>query len=943
MNTARFSPRQLIALFRNNVNARLIVIVLALTLIPVLIIGIIATNTLRGSLLNSQRETLGIEQRLAAEKIEEVLRERVDLFEVLAKNDAILRYLAAPPSPERDALGKVAEGQLRTVVTQNGEFESVGLLDASGKLVVEALSLKGGNANLNSDQTTRDYYQQVKATGKTYISPIQLSAANKAPALFFATPVNDPASGKPLGMLRVRLDNSTIQRIIGATNTAMGSGAGANAVSILVVDQTGLIIEDSSGQAKVTVDKDANLFYRSVGTLTKDQEDALKKSRRFGTDKVQIAPLNTSPEFTAAFQRNAEVQAFRYTLDGTGYYAAVSPLARTGWRVIALTPESVLSATVNRQTQTLILIGLIVGLIGALLAFVLARQIIRPVDRMTAVARRIADGDYTGRMPAVGEDQFANLGRTVNTMIEQISSTGQQQEAQNAAMQTQIVRLLEEVSSVAEGDLTVEAEVSGGALGAVADSFNYMIAELRQIVGRVNGATQQVGRSTDEILATTDVLNRAAQQQAARIADTSTAVEEMAVSIQQVSENAAVSARVAREARATAADGAGAVAATVAGMGRIRDRVQETARTIEQLGASSQEIGAIVSLIREVADQTELLALNAAIEAALVGEQGRGFAVVAEEVRRLAERVTVASAQIDTLVQGVQGEAIAAMAAMAEGTREVVAGAELADEAGRALARLDATAIQLADLIESISAAADQQARASVGIARSMTEVSSLTTDTTAGTQQAAASVAALATLADDLRESVAAFRLGDERVPVAQTSTHHNNRQAQANGTGYATATQRIDRYLSLERSAPIAIAAAPSAARQESHSVATLEEVSLYQRLGGMESIEAVVEDFYRRVLADDTLTLMFAGIDLAQLRKHQAVFLSHALGGPNRYTGKRMEHAHEGLNITPTQFGAVAGHLSSALASFDVPQPLIDEVIGHVAKLQGSIVGR
>jgi twitching motility protein PilJ len=198
-------------------------------------------------------------------------------------------------------------------------------------------------------------------------------------------------------------------------------------------------------------------------------------------------------------------------------------------------------------------------------------------------------------------------------------------------------------------------------------------------------------------------------------------------------------------------------------MERIRTQVQETAGKIEQLGASSQEIGSIVSLIREVADQTELLALNAAIEAALAGEQGKGFAVVAEEVRRLAERTAVASAQIDTLVKGVQAETREAIAAMAEGTQEVVAGAQVADEAGRALARIDATSVQLAELIEAISLAAEQQARASSGIARAMGEISGITTGTTAGTQQAAASVAALAALADDLRASVATFRLGTE------------------------------------------------------------------------------------------------------------------------------------------------------------------------------------
>ena len=335
---------------------------------------------------------------------------------------------------------------------------------------------------------------------------------------------------------------------------------------------------------------------------------------------------------------------------------------------------ALLSAVTTSLVRSNLAVGLLVTLIALVFGVLLARQVTQPLAALQEAAQRIGAGDYEVRVPVSGDDEIGQVSRTINQMVEQVAATTQQQAEQSASLQRQIVKLLDEVSSVAAGDLTAQAEVSADALGAVADSFNYMIAELRQIIGRVNAATQQVGASTDEILTTTDVLSQSAEQQAARIADTSTAVEEMAVSIQQVSENAAISAQVAREARASAEAGAQAVAATAAGMGRIRTQVQETARKIEQLGASSQEIGAIVALIQEVADQTELLALNAAIEAAMAGEHGKGFAVVAEEVRRLAERTTVASNQIDALVQGIQDETAETIAAMQEGTTESSSG-----------------------------------------------------------------------------------------------------------------------------------------------------------------------------------------------------------------------------------------------------------------------------
>ncbi len=521
-------------------------------------------------------------------------------------------------------------------------------------------------------------------------------------------------------------------------------------------------------QTKNLVGSDATMFQIKDGEF-------VRIATTFRTSNGERATDTTLQGAAATALKAEKNYTGRSILFGQEYIGAYTLVRDTADRPVgalfAGQQTTFIAQQETRTTAIITLTSLIILILSlALLFFLLARLVTRPLKGLEEAAERISAGDYAVRAPVTSDDELGQVAVTVNTMVDQIVANTRAQEAQNAALQTQIVKLLGEISSVAEGDLTVEAEVSADALGAVADSFNYMIVELRQIVGRVNTATQQVGRSTDEILATTDVLNGSAKQQASRIADTSVAVEEMAVSIGQVSENAARSARVARVARRTAAAGAVAVSATVAGMGRIEAQVRATGRQIEQLGASSQEIGAIVSLIREVADQTELLALNAAIEAALAGEHGRGFAVVAEEVRRLAERVTVAAAQIDTLVKGIQAETREAIVAMNEGQREVVDGARLADAAGQSLGEVDQIVGQLAELIEAISLAADQQARASAGIARAMTEISGITTGTTAGTRQAAAAVAALATLADDLRQGVAAFRLDDmERiVPVA-------------------------------------------------------------------------------------------------------------------------------------------------------------------------------
>jgi twitching motility protein PilJ len=234
----------------------------------------------------------------------------------------------------------------------------------------------------------------------------------------------------------------------------------------------------------------------------------------------------------------------------------------------------------------------------------------------------------------------------------------------------------------------------------------------------------------------------------------------MAVSIQQVSENAALSATVGEQATANARQGAQVVQDTIGGMGRIREQVQETAKRIKRLGESSQEIGEIVQLIDDIADRTSILALNASIQAAMAGEAGRGFAVVAEEVERLAERSTQATKQIATLTRTIQGETNEAVAAMESTTREVVDGSQLANQAGQALREIENVSERLAELIQSISLASKQQARGSEALAQSMDEISEVTQQTAAGTKQAAVSISNLATLAEALRNSVSAFRL---------------------------------------------------------------------------------------------------------------------------------------------------------------------------------------
>ena len=333
-------------------------------------------------------------------------------------------------------------------------------------------------------------------------------------------------------------------------------------------------------------------------------------------------------------------------------------------------------------------------------------------------------------------------------------------EQENRRNQEAILRLLDEMGNLAEGDLTVRARVTEDITGAIADSINYAIDELRALVEGVNKVTEQVTRASREAQITSEHLLRASEKQSGEIGETSAAVRQMVDSINEVSASSAESAKVAQQSLQAAEKGAAAVQNSIAGMNEIRGQIQETAKRIKRLGENSQEISEIVELISDITEQTNILALNAAIQAASAGEAGRGFSVVAEEVQRLAERSAEATRQIGAIVKIIQTDTHDAVAAMEQSTQGVVEGARLSDAAGQTLSEIEQVSRNLADLIETISQATQAQAQAAGKVARNMQGIQDITNQTTDGTKQTASSVGQMTALATELRDSVAGFKL---------------------------------------------------------------------------------------------------------------------------------------------------------------------------------------
>jgi twitching motility protein PilJ len=344
--------------------------------------------------------------------------------------------------------------------------------------------------------------------------------------------------------------------------------------------------------------------------------------------------------------------------------------------------------------------------------------------------------------------------------LEDTRRRAEQSEQQNRANQDAILRLLDEIGNLANGDLTVRAKVTEDITGAIADSINYTIDELRRLVAGITNAAQQVTAATEEAQTVTGQLLKATQRQANEIEQTGQSVANMAQSMNQVSQDANDTVKVAETSLSAAEKGAQAVQNAIRGMNEIRDQIQETSKRIKRLGESSQEIGEIVQLISDITEQTNVLALNAAIQAASAGEAGRGFTVVAEEVQRLAERSAEATKHIAAIVKSIKRDTQEAVEAMERSTRGVVEGTQTADEADRALREIEEISTRLAGQITTISSATQQQVASATQVAGNMKLILGVTQLTTDGTKKTSASAARLTELAVALKKSVAGFRL---------------------------------------------------------------------------------------------------------------------------------------------------------------------------------------
>jgi twitching motility protein PilJ len=700
---------------RLSLSTKAIILAIAVGTLPILSIGAIAYNLLNKSINEQITKAQQTEAIALADTVNQFISERYQDIQTLSNLPFLTNYKVREVKTNADK-----QVVLNQIIQTNRNYDSIAVFDMEGELIAQS-----GGEPLDT-QKYQNYFQEILKKNVPVVSQAELSS------LYLAAPIKDAITNETIAVVRVRMP---IQSLAAVMRNYSANGQTYNLL-------------DSSG--KIILSSKTALLNTAVTT-----------------EYPSLAPILTNQKIasvTAVGQLQQKAQLVSYIP-----LPKIEGLSNLNWQVLLTTDAAILFAPQRQLLWTIAIGTVLTACIVSAIATWLAQRITQSLIQANAALAKLGQGEFHTRLQIEAEDELGLLNANINQVAENLQTLVKQRtfvipsfdnEQQPEALQLQLLELLSNVEGAARGDLTVRADVTTGAIGTVADFFNSIVENLRDIVTQVKQAASQLNTAIGSNEGAIRQLAEEALIQAAEINRTLEAVDNMTNSMKTVAANAQQAAIVANHAAHTATSSEQAMDLTVQNILNLRETVGETARKVKRLGESSQEISRVVSIINQIATQTNLLAINASIEAARAGEEGQGFAVVAEEIGELAARSATATQEIEYIVENIQRETSEVAKAMEIGTTQVVEGTQIVETAKQSLSQILNVSQQIDSLIQSISTATTSQVETSQTVNRLMQNIAAISQRTSDSSHIVAKSLQQTVEISHQLQETVGTFKV---------------------------------------------------------------------------------------------------------------------------------------------------------------------------------------